>query len=175
MEQLVILIVIAAISLINWLLQKSAEHKAKKNLTKNEDSSFESSDRPAETVEQPRGWVASDSEVRKFFEALGVPQEDVPPVVAAPVPSAPPPVPFVEQPVSRHQQVPEPKPRHRSQSSAEMRELASRFRTLESQSPAESTPSENSGFRQILSNPISAREAIVLREILGPPRALDPH
>ena len=98
MEQLVILIVIAAISLINWLLQKSAEHKNKRA----QDGDPDGSDAPSVIEREPEaphsdGTVqppASETELRRFFEALGIPPQDAPPVVPKHVfASAPTPLP----------------------------------------------------------------------------------
>jgi hypothetical protein len=191
MEQLVILLIIGAISLINWLLQKSAEHKQRRRggalpTPTTRDVELPPWEEPTPTPRDTGGF-SQEEQMRRFFEALGLPPpeqadhepvitpsfETEPPPLPAPVPTPRvskkpriPPVVFQESPA------PEPaKPTLRE--SREMRELAEAFAA--NQRDAASTTGTQAVFRNLLSNPHAARQAIILQEILNPPRALRPY
>lgn len=184
MEQLVILIIIGVISLINWLLQKSAEHKSKRptksreasgplahTLEREEDFSPEPVVAWEEEPAVARPKAESQAELRRFFEAMGIPLEEE--VAPAPVvrpsfvepPALPqPPVPVVAEPPVRAF-VP---PARRERVSAKYAELAKGFARAEEAHEAASS----GDFRGLLSHPSGLRQAMILREILGPPKAL---
>jgi hypothetical protein len=148
MEQLVLLLIIGAISLINWLIDQSGKRREKRRLEKelsgqeSEEPVYrESSPPPVETdTETPRG-----QEMRRFLESFGIPlpEENEEPVVSqeivAPRQSPPP---LLQPPLVVSRKNPAP-----------VRMAPDRFS---------------------LKSPAALRQAIVLREILGPPRSLQP-
>jgi len=187
MEQLVLLLVIGAISFINWLIQRSAEHKQKRREGRMNVPAHghEPPPLPGTEDDMPFGPNAQPpEELRRFFEALGIPIEESPPPpppveqrrVVQPLEEKPPPVPA---PLS----VPAPQlsegPSRSTLVSEETRELAKRFADSDvtiSSSTASSKGSMPDGpsLAEQLRSPEGLRRAMVLREILGPPRALNP-
>jgi hypothetical protein len=188
MEQFVILLIIAAISLINWLLQKSADHKKQRELLK-QDVPPGSADEPApweipdgsllererhEPVADPFGAPTgrrakapdAEEQMRRFFDALGlpVPEPENPPVATPALVNAPPPLPKpVPAPMAFH------KPTLRE--NREMRELAAEFER--NAIDLASDTGTQAAFRNLLDNPHEVRQGIILREILGPPKAFE--
>src|SRR6187401_976106 len=78
--QIIVLIVAAAIGVINWLSKKA---EGKKPPTE-----------PPPRDPRPQTTGDADAErMRKFLEALGLPAEQAPPPVKRPAPAAPPPLP----------------------------------------------------------------------------------
>lgn len=184
MEQLVILIIIGVISLINWLLQKSAEHKSKRPTKSREASGplAHALDREEDFSPEPVvAWeeeppvakpkAESQAELRRFFEAMGIPMEEevAPEPVVRPSFVEPPPLPKPPQTV-----VAAPPmrtfvaPARRERVSERYMELAKGFARAEEDE--EATPSGD--FQGFLSHPSGLRQAMILREILGPPKAL---
>ncbi|GAB4169176.1 MAG: hypothetical protein Fur0032_07640 [Terrimicrobiaceae bacterium] len=171
MEQLVLLLIIGAISLINWLLQRSAELREKRKAERAAQAGELGSPPPPVTGPPPVLSEPDPSEsMRKLMEALGLPVESPPPArVPPPIPTAheeliPEPVLFVPEPeipvvkVSRPAENPLP-----------------RFEKPVKTVPAvsESHTSASSGrFRAILATPGGVRDAIVLAEVLGKPLAV---
>ncbi len=172
MEQFILILIIGLISLINWVIQKSAEARERRKLEQQADRGegiF------AETEEEPvrrHAPVQEDREesMRRLMEALGLPG-DAPEPRPAPRPQprraeplfeAPPPLPGRERPplteVARMiSPPPEPKPR--------VKKVESSYAIPTKQAAA---PSQ---VRRILASPGGLRDAIVLSEILGPPKA----
>jgi hypothetical protein len=179
----IILIVIAA-SLARWLWQKAVEEKEK-------------TERPVIPDQPiPRGGESQTEEdrIRRFLEALGqppgttpppkvAPKRWVPPTVFSPLPPltttppplppesasapvfpAPPPLPMAERIF---------KPAIVQDTAFEVRDLA--MQSLSGPSPY-SSPMEDatSNVRSKLASPQGLRDAIILREIFGPPRSLQP-
>lgn len=188
MEQLVILIIIGAISLINWLLQKSAEHKSKRPPGRSAtEEGFDGVPAPLESRREPRHEFQQEdhrpvptadpqAELRRFFEAMGLPLEEEPvrpaPITPSfqeppalpepPAPIAPAPIAPVVQPTRARSISP------REKVSARYAELAKGFARAEQ--TTEALPTVD--FHEFLKSPASLRQAIILREILGPPKAL---
>lgn len=158
MDQVVILVIIALISFVNWLMQRSAELREKKKRERQADGTPETSpyrEQP-EDVEAPlpsRPMADPSAEMRKLMEALGLPMEDVaPPVVT----ERPPPLPEPEPAVPRFTPRPTSRPDF---------------------APAKHSPpvivSRPIGpLAAALRNPQSLRQAVVLRNILGPAKGL---
>lgn len=148
MEQLVLLLIIGAISLINWLIDQSGKRREKRRLEKelsgqeSEESVYrESAPAPPETnTQMPRG-----QEMRRFLESFGIP---LPEEIEEPV---------VNQKIVAPRQSPPPM--------VQPSLVASR------KAPA---PVRMAPDRFSLKSPAALRQAIVLREILGPPRSLQP-
>ena len=148
MEQLVLLLIIGAISLINWLIEQSGKRREKRRLEKELNSR-----EPEESVYQeptpapaaPSNEPTRGKEMRRFLESFGIPlpEEIEAPVVnlevLAPSPSEPLPL---QPPVIATKPI--------------------------------SAPARNSAERVFLKSPSALRQAVVWREILGPPRSLQP-
>ena len=148
MEQLVLLIIIGAISLINWLIDQSGKRREKRRLEKelsgqeSEEPAYrELSPASAETgTETPRA-----QEMRRFLESFGIPLPEE-----------------IEEPVARQEVV---APRQSPPPLLQPPLVVSR------KTPA---PVRMAPDRFSLKSPAALRQAIVLREILGPPRSLQP-
>jgi hypothetical protein len=181
MDQLVLLLIIGAISLINWLLQKSAEHREKKK------AESLRRDGPPQPIYQDRETSGPNEQARKFLEALGLPDDALPPT-----PVAPPPLPPGRQADIGHSEQAPPKPPvrrnflHKVQPDLERRLFASEVvepvfepipkarRSIPVAPPVATAdaPAGGSKIRSQLATPEALRRAIIVREILGPPRAL---
>ena len=179
----IILLVIAA-SIVRWLWQKAVEEKEK-------------ADRP-DVPDQPipRGGETQSEEerIRRFLEALGqppgtkpppkvAPKRWVPPTVFSPLPpltTTPPPLPAEPAPGSVSP-APPPlpmaerifKPAIVQEAEFEVRDVAMQTSSEPSaySRPVEAAPSS---MRLKLASPQGLRDAIILREIFGPPRSLQP-
>ena len=77
MEQLVILLLIALISIINWIIQKSKERREKRKLEKRADATGE----PVANHEPAPDATGTETAMRRLREALGLPEEAPPPVI----------------------------------------------------------------------------------------------
>lgn len=175
----VILIVVVAASILRWLWQKSQTEKP-------------DSERPV-IPEQPipRGGATQTEEerIRRFLEALGQPPGSAPPKVATrrrvdprmspPLPgltTVPPPLPPA-LPVAAARLTPAParifKPAIAQESGFEVHDLATQ--TSSEPAPEDGRPGwDRAGFGFKLNSTQNLRDAIVLREIFGPPRSLQP-
>lgn len=179
----IILIVIAA-SIARWLWQKAVEEK-------------ENADRPVVPHQPvPRGGESQTEEerIRRFLEALGqppgtkpppkvAPKRWVPPTVFSPLPpltTVPPPLPDEPAPVTVSPPPPPLPMAERIFTPAVAHETEFEVRDVAMQtsiepsaysSPLESAPSS---LRLRIASPQGLREAIILREIFGPPRSLQP-
>ena len=161
MEQVVIIVIIGLISLVNWVLKRSAEIREERKLECQrqgipEGDPFHPASHQAENPAVPhRAADDSSSDMRRLMEALGLPPEEevVPPrpVVREAAPSLPP-LPAYRPPAT-------PKPR---------------FQVPDTRAaaipPAAAAP--DSPLSAALRSRDGVRQAIVLREILGPPKAL---
>ncbi len=148
MEQLVLLLIIGAISLINWLIEQSGKRREKRRLEKEltsqepEEGVYRESSpaSAAPSTEAPRG-----EQMRRFLESFGIP---MPEEIEAPV-------------VNLEALAPRPS-------------AALPFQPTVIASKSIPVPVQNSPERVFLKSPAALRQAIVWREILGPPRSLQP-
>ncbi len=196
MEQFVLLIIIAAISLINWILQKSAEHREKRKAERARGETIHPSEEAPQS--RPAGQFDGAEQTRKFLEALGLPEDALPPrPQERQQQPAPPPLP--PEPVgqtSRYGET-EPEPKrsflHKVDSSLEQRlypdvpvevrpptraadRLPTRTRRLPSTAAIVTTAPSSSArdlVEQIITQKDGLRRAVVMREILGPPKAVE--
>ncbi len=157
MEQLVILVLIGLIGLVNWLVQRSAEIRERRKEERKsqgipEGNPFQPPESPAPSPKDPA------KEMRRLMEALGVPieeseEEPTPQFVAPPrvLPAVTPPPIFAPPPARKN--------RPRQQSSIP--------KPVQARLPASLSPAVLKAVR----SHESIRQAIVLREILGPPKA----
>jgi hypothetical protein len=157
MEQVVIIVIIGLISLVNWVVKRSAEIREERKLERQrlgipEGDPFHSAPHQAESpAPLTRPALAPSAEMRRLMEALGLPseEEEAPPgpvVREAPLP----PLPAYRPPAAS-------KPRAEKPAAG----VASISPTAAPVSPLASALRSRDGIRQ----------AIVLREILGPPKA----
>ncbi len=159
MEQLVLLLIIAGISLINWLYEKSKKLREQKQLEQAHARTAKperTSDMPPALPVPPVTSQAEDSpdQVRRLLEAMGIPTE-FPREISAPEYAPTPEPPVVQTIAARPPHLP---PLHRT--------------TIRKQPVATVSGSGQTGvWSQRLRSRTTQREAIVLREIIGPPRA----
>jgi len=193
MEQLVILVIIALVSLVNWLMQKSAQKReargakkaARQEVKRETRRNIYTRPTPERTTPSAPGTpkVQRDS-FQELMEALGLPAEEATPesVEAEPdffpedaefIPyeeAAPPPLP--EPVVVRASPVPRREPPTRSpRPDRKTVQLASAFDIAEQQShPLH----QGLGLNAFLSDRAAQQKAVLLAEILGTPRGLAP-
>jgi len=156
-QQVVIIIVIGLISLVNWVVKRSAEiREARKSERQRlgipEGDPFHPAPHQAESPSATHQTAADSSpDMRRLMEALGLPpaEEEIPlrPVVRAP--AALPPLPAYRPPATAKPRFQKPDTRSAAPPPA-------------AASPLDAALRSHNGIRQ----------AIVLREILGPPKAL---
>ena len=177
-----ILLVIAA-SIVRWLWQKSQEEKEQS----------EKPPAPDQAIPRSGETQTEEDRIRRFLEALGHPPGTAPPPKVAPrrrvqptmfptlppLTTAPPPLPAELAPVSA---APPPLPMaERIFTPAIVQETDFEVRDVVMQTSSEpsayySRPmaAEPSSLRSRLASPQGLRDAIILREIFGPPRSLQP-
>ena len=153
MEQLVLLLIIAAISLVNWLIERSGKLREQRRLQKEAANRGETSPSPAPPLPQASPREEIEEHMRRMMESFGFPVEEPAPaikkqqpVVELVQPTSPPPLPKPAAVIER------PRIRRDKQVTAVSRERSPWLKRLDS--------------------PQGLREAVVLREILGPPKAL---
>ncbi len=191
MEQLVILLLIALISIINWIIQKSKEAREKRKLEKRADATGE----PVAKHEAAPDATGTETAMRRLREALGLPEDAPPPAIpkraepkigepervapkrvepkkgerpfSPPLPSperlAPPPLPQPERrPVVLHVS---PARRWEEHRRAEFLHRIGKPLVPEA-------PEHPPRIRELLQSQGGLRDAVVLSEILGPPKSL---
>lgn len=178
----IILIIVVVAALLRWLSQKS-------------DATKEEPERPIVPNQPiPRGGEAQTEEerVRRFLEALGQPAGSAPPPRVAPkrevrprvFPALPPlttvPPPLPSAPASTIDTAPPLPIRERVFTPAIVQETSFEVRELAAQAlsdPSAGRPravTEQQGVVASLASQDGLRSAIILREIFGPPRSLQP-
>ena len=176
MEQLVLLLIIALISFINWLMQRAAEAREKRRAEKaKQRGEFREEMAPAadsSELDNP------EEAMRKLMEALGLPLEEEPPKVQkapppAPLPEvAPPPLRYepekIDEPVSTPSKVsafPQPAPYPQSPTP--------RSKPLPVPALSEAPgAAPRARFRELLKSRAGLRDAFILSEILSRPMSL---
>lgn len=177
----IILLIIAA-SIVRWLWQKSQEAK-------------DDPERPVvpdQPIPRASENQSEEDRIRRFLEALGqppgttpppkvAPKRRVQPTIFSPLPpltTAPPPLPPEPPPLY---QAPPPLPMaERIFKPAVVQETDFEVRDVGMQTSSEPSVygrpavAERSSLRAKLASPQGLRDAIVLREIFGPPRSLQP-
>jgi hypothetical protein len=153
MEQLVLLLIIGAISLINWLIEQSGKRREQRRFEaerarREAESSPYLEPAPSPTSIPEVHKSEPQQEMRRFLESFGIPMpEEVAPQEVASEFLTPAPA-----------QTPAPAPASRT--------------IVRKLKPTSSKP------QQVLleiKSPAALRQAIVWREILGPPRSLQPY
>ncbi len=157
MEQLIILVLIAVISFVNWLLQRSSELREKRKAEKARTASGgdHTYGQPAPMPEPERRPAPAmpNTELREIMEALGIPMEEPRPVETI----APPPL-------------PEPAPEPVAVAPPPARPAAPR-RPLSVAAPVSAPSGGRHWLQEALKSREEVRKAVVLREVLGPAKA----
>lgn len=163
MEQLVIIAIVGIISLVNWLIKRSAEIREERRLERKRQGFPEGDPFHAKEVEDdgdsapqvaPAG---NQSDIRRLLEALGLPvdgeisadKEEIPQARPFTPSTPPPPPPPLPQPLTKSAPPRSEKP----------------------ETPVPPRPKSGKSFARALHSQEAIRQAIVLREILGPPKA----
>jgi hypothetical protein len=186
MEQLVILLLIALISIINWVIQKSKEAREKRKLQKRADATGEPVAKQESTPE-PTG---TETAMRRLREALGLPEDAPPPAIPKRVepaevapkrverkrlwPPAPAPLPAPDQVIPPP--LPHPERRPVVVQAPPVRRWEQHRRFEFSHKGAKpllpEAPKESLRVRELLQSQGGLRDAVVLSEILGAPKSL---
>jgi hypothetical protein len=185
----VILLVVIAASILRWLWQKSQEEKKASEMPPVPDDA----DQPI-----PRAEAQTEEErIRRFMEALGqpvssrppppvvprttAPRQTVLPPLRSPLPplrTAPPPLPPAPPSISRSQprQLPPRifQPAPVQEAGFEVRDLDATSFPDPSRDDQRASVQPQESFLSKLTSREGLRSAIVLREIFGPPRSLQP-
>ena len=180
-----ILLIIAAVSLVRWLIQKSK--------TDGQDAEAPPAPPPNQPIARGGETRTEEERIRKFLEALGQPAGSSPPPkvtprqrrpapdIFSPLPpltTAPPPLPRAPKAPPR---MPPPLPPvftpapfpAASEADFEVREIT-RQASSEAVPYVRRAAGSQFATRLKLGTPQDLRAAIVLREIFGPPRSLQP-
>ena len=174
MEQLVIILLIALISIINWIIQKSKDAREKRKLEKRADATGE----PVAKHEPTADATGTETAMRRLREALGLPEEAPPPVIPQRAePKKVEPRKRVERPVSPSL-VPPPLPQAERRPAVvhvppvrwEHRRFESLHKIAKPSLPE--VPKQPPRIRELLQSQGGLRDAVVLSEILGPPKSL---
>ena len=171
MEQLVIILLIALISFINWLVKKSAEMREARKREQGAAKSGES----VKSEPPPPPEAEPEISMRRLREALGLPDEAQPPALPkrmeqrVPPPLVPPPLPPPRRPpparpVISHVAV--------ARAHEEYRFIEMPHRSGKPASPRIEVAASTSRLRELLGSTGGLRDAVVLSEILGPPKCM---
>lgn len=172
MEQLVLLLIIAAISLVNWLIEKSAKLREEKRLGKlRREREEQQNSFPRQTAQPPpapqlipepvpAAPSRTQEELRRMLESLGFPIEEEeqapPPPLPRAEPRPEPMAPVFEEPAPAIPELRPPAPRPKPQ-------------------PVHAIARRPNPWAEKLRTHEGFREAFALREIIGPPRCLEPY
>ena len=153
-QQLILILIIGAISLINWLIDKSAKQREKRRIENLENEGQAPASHP-HPVEPPQTNQTEES-LREFMETFGFPTsvEPVPP----PIQSSPP---IFEQPLPI---IPSPRPLPAPPIVVPLKSIAPRV-----------SLGNSNHWASLLHGRGTTRQAMILSEILGPPRAHSHH
>ena len=154
MEQLVLLLVIAAISLVNWLIERSAKLREQRRREKEASNQGQPPPVSSPSFPEPSPREEIEDHMRRMLESFGLPVED-----PKPIPQKTEPVFVFEKPIAPP--LPPPRPLAPTPRPALRRSTETSHSTR-----------THRAWTSRLSSPQGLREAMVLREILGPPKAL---
>lgn len=177
----IILLIIAA-SIVRWLWQKAREAKDEPQRP----------DVPDQPIPRASETQSEEDRIRRFLEALGQPPGTAPPPKVAPkrrvappifsplppLTTVPPPLPPEPPPVAVAPAPPPLPMAERIFKPALVQETGFEVRDVAKQTTSEPSlysrpaPAELSSVRAKLASPQGLRDAIILREIFGPPRSL---
>jgi hypothetical protein len=177
MEQLIVILIFAAIAIINKALRKG-DMTDSGNIDKGSPPLT-----PSAPVRRLKADQTEEERVRKFMEALGVPPGSVVPPKKIVRPQQQPvrrvsPQVRIEtpQPAAARAAVPPPQPTAPPATYAEASSMPSGKSVVSAEStaaiPTALQPAQAVDLQAMLKTPASIRTAFILREILGPPRSL---
>ncbi len=173
MEQFIILVIIGLISLVKWVLEKSAEHKAARR-----------TEEPIDGVEEDhrdaRPETDAEEQRRRFMEALGLPVDDPEPEIQIRREAAPPPIPEREPVRNFLHKVSDDLerrlvPERETEPVEPIKLVPTRFAASRRHRPvkAVAAPTDPGGSLDFLKAPGGLRRAILAREVLGPCKGLE--
>lgn len=171
MEQLFIIVIFAAIGLMKWLASNKAEKFQPRDQTKHTTSAYGPIPQREEETEEMR--------MRRFMEALGVPAGSVPRPTKAPprvrpmaeTPRVPPPK-LTPAPVYKKVEEAAAPVFETVVNAPESSYVAAPLFATRDPDPVVTPRKAPADLRGLLRSAGSLRDAVVLREILGPPRSL---
>jgi hypothetical protein len=154
-QQIVLILIIGAISLVNWLIDKSSKQREKRRIENLEHEDQHSPPTPFPDQLPPQSNRTEES-LRDFMDTFGFPtsMEPVPP----PIQSSPP---IFEQPLPS---IPSPRPLPAPPIVVPLRSIAHRV-----------SLGNSNHWTSLLHGRGTTRQAMILSEILGPPRAHSHH
>ena len=161
MEQLVIIAIVGLISLVNWLIKRSAEVREERRLERlrkgiPEGDPYHADETTGEHPTPPSPPIGNPStDMRRLLEALGLPADGEIPL----------------EPPSQENFFPEPSPPPLPPSPPRRKAPLPRFENPKPAEIAPSKPEVASPLIRTLHSQGGLRQAILLREILGPPKA----
>lgn len=171
MDQVVIIVIIGLISLVNWLMKRSAELREQRKQERQGmgipegDPFHPESERAEDAAAPPPPAISPSADMRRLMEALGLPTDDEEP-----------PRPVVREVSTARDEAPQ-KPVVREAAPVlpplpaflpppPKKRWTTKPPILAPRAPAPANP-----FSPVLRTRDGIRQAIVLREILGPPKA----
>lgn len=180
----IILIIVIAAALLRWLWQKSQA----------EDQDSERPTVPGEPIPRASETQTEEERIRRFLEALGQPATSTPPrkvtpkrqivetlkrlsePLLPPLVTVPPPLPSVPISTVTPPPIPTPLMDEPVFKPAMVQEVGFEVRDLGAPTSSDllRAATEQQSFLLKLRSPQGLRDAIVLREIFGPPRSLQP-
>jgi hypothetical protein len=178
MEQLIILVIIGVISLINWLIQKSAEGKERNAAERGEEGD-------SQTTIQRTPTKSAENKMRDLMEALGMPLEEAPPRPLrreAPPPPLPTSVSTLQD--LERRLMPEVRPRPVEfaarpvtiPAAAVLDRKTKRAASAAKMAGKEPVPPGKAGqipsIQNLLRSQDGLRKSVVLSEVLGPPKGM---
>jgi hypothetical protein len=185
MEQLVIVLVIAAVSLVKWLMEKSAEQRSQRETAERVEELERQNPRQrpaAPPIRAPRPIAPSpmsemEDAARRLREALGLPAEsDAPPRAPRPSKRAPTPPPLQSKPVESFLERAEPAVadlERRVAAEPPPRPARKPAKRHKVEAAAETTTSARMQLDALLHSREGLRQVVLAREILGPPKGLE--
>jgi hypothetical protein len=173
MEQLVIVLLIALISIVNWIVQKSKERRVARKLEQQADRTGEGVKGGVAEAPEPESEVA----MRRLREALGLPEEAPPPTLPRRIEERVPPLPPVmpqRKPPPLPERAPKPVVLHvpPTRPREERRISGLHHWVGRSAVPKVEAARPTSRIRELLGSTGGLRDAVVLSEILGPPKSM---
>ena len=182
MEQFFVLLVVGVFAFLNWLVKQSGSKPPQQGAPRRPPP------RPVGPPREPSQESSQEEEMRKFFEALGVPQTPRAPTRTAPRPAvqpaapargrslAPRPAPAVQREAPILQAPPSPAATQPPQPVPAVPPGAISDAYWQ-KTPSDAAPEPldaAANIRSLLKSSQSIRAAVILREVLGPPLSMRP-
>ncbi len=203
METFVILLIMVAISLFNWLMKKSAdarEAREQAEREKQDEGSVPTVSYPSRQATPPVAKRPEEERLREFMEALGIPKDKLPRQlrreVRPPTPQRPEPKPAQAAPPSLRREAPSPRKKPKPSPAvaqpttafpsaepahAPFPEAQKVYETIAPDAYKIRTAADRAAsvpavaLREVLKSENGFRTAFLMHEIIGPPRSFRPH